>query len=199
MPALRIFCDKKVNFSKGRKYTKKLGHRRAFLLPGMRQLTWFLPPHSPPGRFAHKASCLPTTAPLGFPGGLTSKPHHAHRHFAGLRGSFRLRLASIFNHRPGAAWRHLLYPNPKKKKRACLFFLGPRKSASALLFHTVSPYARANTAAATLAPACSSTAPHSLSVAPVVAISSTNRMRCPAMSSAPSSRAKAPFRFSSLF
>lgn len=132
MPALRIFCDKKVNFSKDRKTAKKLGHRRAFLLPGMRQLTWFLPPHSPPGRFAHKASCLPTTAPLGFPGGLTSKPHHAHRHFAGLRGSFRLRLASIFNHRPGAAWRHLLYPNPKKKKRSA--FSSPARAKALLPF-----------------------------------------------------------------
>ena len=43
--------------------------------------------------------------------GLTSKPHHAHRNFPGLRGSFRLRLASTFNHgRAEAAAR--LYPNP---------------------------------------------------------------------------------------
>ena len=35
-----------------------------------------------------------------FLAGLTSKPHHDHRRFAGLRGPFCLRLASAFNHRP---------------------------------------------------------------------------------------------------
>ena len=32
--------------------------------------------------------------------GLTPKPHHARQPLVGLRGSFRLRLASTFNHRP---------------------------------------------------------------------------------------------------
>ena len=32
--------------------------------------------------------------------GLTSKPHHAQQPRVALRGSFRLRLASTFNHRP---------------------------------------------------------------------------------------------------
>ena len=45
---------------------------------------------------------LPTTDPLGenfVPAGLTSKTRHAHRTFAGLRGSLCPRLASTFNHR----------------------------------------------------------------------------------------------------
>ena len=83
---------------------------------GVARLTWSLPPHPPAGRFAPKNSVSPllllSGAPLirfsipnsaSFLAGLTSKPHHAHRNFCGLRGSFCLRLASIFNHRPGPA------------------------------------------------------------------------------------------------
>lgn len=66
---------------------------------GFARPTWSLPPHSPAGAFAPKdmASPLLTLSALP-PAGLTSKPHHARRNFSGLRGSFRLRLASIFNH-----------------------------------------------------------------------------------------------------
>ena len=66
-------------------------------------LTWSLTPHSPSGGFAHKA-LAPPLLPLSpiTPDGLTPKPHHAHESFSRLRGSFRLRLASTFNHRPRA-------------------------------------------------------------------------------------------------
>ena len=66
---------------------------------GFARPTWSLPPHSPAGAFAPKdmASPLLTLSAL-LPAGLTSKPHHARRNFSGLRGSFCLRLASIFNH-----------------------------------------------------------------------------------------------------
>ena len=66
---------------------------------GFARPTWSLPPHSPAGAFAPKdmASPLLTLSALP-PAGLTSKPHHARRNFSGLRGSFCLRLASIFNH-----------------------------------------------------------------------------------------------------
>lgn len=64
-------------------------------------LTWSLTPHSPSGGFAHKA-LAPPLLPLSpiTTDGLTPKPHHAHESFSRLRGSFRLRLASTFNHRP---------------------------------------------------------------------------------------------------
>ena len=73
------------------------------------QLTWFSPPHSPAGGFAPKLQ-LPTTTPLAknyyalyAAAGLTSKLHRAHSKFLRcLRGSFRLQLASTFNHRPGS-------------------------------------------------------------------------------------------------
>ena len=47
------------------------------------------------------ASLLLHAAPCGGAwAGLTSKPHHAQQPRVALRGSFRLRLASTFNHRP---------------------------------------------------------------------------------------------------
>lgn len=49
--------------------------------------------------------------------GLTSKPHHAPRSLSGLRGSFCLRLASTFNHRPDAPATKAYYiPGAKKIK-----------------------------------------------------------------------------------
>ena len=48
--------------------------------------------------------------------GLTSRTHHAHRHFTDLRGSLRLRLASIFNHRPKIMqWTHYTFAPSKKQ------------------------------------------------------------------------------------
>ena len=65
--------------------------------------TWSLTPHSPAGAFAPKDFASPlltlsTCRQTVTSAGLTSKPHHAHRNFPGLRGSFRLRLASTCNH-----------------------------------------------------------------------------------------------------
>ena len=66
-----------------------------------------MPPHSPVGGFAtelyaahycHSRTAFDSECRTT---GLTSKPHHAHgRLCARLCGSFRLRLASTFNHRP---------------------------------------------------------------------------------------------------
>jgi len=72
------------------------------------RLTWSLTPHSPAERLAAggiPCGLYPTTTnallQLKCRAGLTPKPHHAHQPRVGLRGSFRLRLASTFNHRPG--------------------------------------------------------------------------------------------------
>ena len=86
---------------------------------GCGRLTWSLTPHSPAARVTHRhrrhggmppAQRRPhgtrrlVSARPRQPGtpraGLTSKPHHAQRPQVALRGSFCLRLASTFNHRP---------------------------------------------------------------------------------------------------
>jgi len=66
----------------------------------VKQLTWSFPPHSPAGTFATRNIPL-TTDSLEF----NRQVLHLNRTmlkdiFIFLRGSFRLRLASIFNHRP---------------------------------------------------------------------------------------------------
>ena len=66
----------------------------------VKQLTWSFPPHSPAGTFATRDIPL-TTDSLEF----NRQVLHLNRTmlkdiFIFLRGSFRLRLASIFNHRP---------------------------------------------------------------------------------------------------
>ena len=87
------------------------GGRRVFNKEGLEtRLTWSLPPHSPAERLAagghsqRDVTSPTTTTLLRFycRAGLTPKPHHAHQPIVGLRGSFRLRLASTFNHRPGS-------------------------------------------------------------------------------------------------
>ncbi len=96
---------------------------------GCVRLTWSLTPHSPAARVAHRhrrhggwppaQRCLGGTRRLVSarprqPGtrraGLTSKPHHAQRPQVALRGSFRLRLASTFNHRPARSPESSLRP-----------------------------------------------------------------------------------------
>lgn len=48
-------------------------------------LTWSLPPHPPPGRFAPRIFSPHYCSSRAFcPDGLTSKPHHAHRKFPRL-------------------------------------------------------------------------------------------------------------------
>ena len=80
--------------------------------PGEREaparLTWSFTPHSPAERSAAGARFIVFRAarhyyasPAKGRAGLTPKPHHAHQPRVGLRGSFRPRLASTFNHRPG--------------------------------------------------------------------------------------------------
>ena len=83
---------------------------------GCVRLTWSLTPHSPAAGLAARRRRPPAALrrPLrphppvaarpresGASGaGLTSKSHHARQPRVALRGSFRLRLASTFNHRP---------------------------------------------------------------------------------------------------
>ena len=101
---------------------------------GCVRLTWSLTPHSPAARVtrrhrrpggcrrtqrhhagAHRLVSARPRQPGTRRAGLTSKPHHAQRPQVALRGSFRLRLASTFNHRPARSPPHML----GRRRRDC--------------------------------------------------------------------------------
>ena len=64
-------------------------------------LTWSLAPHSPAESLQPRSAVQDHAHFSPLEGaGLTPKPHHAQQPLVALRGSFRLRLASTFNHRP---------------------------------------------------------------------------------------------------
>ena len=115
---------------------------------GCVRLTWSLTPHSPAARVtrrhrrhgdhrrtqrhhdgAHRLVSARPRQPGTRRAGLTSKPHHAQRPQVALRGSFRLRLASTFNHRParsplGTVLEGLTAP-PRRAAGPCLRVPGP--------------------------------------------------------------------------
>lgn len=100
------------------------------------RLTRSLTPHSPAGAFAPKDSASPLltlSEKNKNPAGLTSKARHARRTFAGLRGSFRPRLASTFNRRRARTALPIIETGARPVKRIYIDSPSPRRKLPPLL------------------------------------------------------------------
>ena len=147
------------------------------------QLTWSLPPHSPPGRFAPKASCLPTTAPLGH---ARTDLHLKRTMLPGIFPDYVDRFACV--------WPRLATTDLEKGLYVYYIEFLPKRNGE-----SPPPAVTVKAAHSTSAPAARNCSRHPSIVAPVVTTSSTNNTRRPdRTSAAPGRRANAPATLAAL-